>query len=55
MASLDDEIDSLKKQIEAAMQETQRAKAKYDNYLATVKILGRIILTHTPDHSRAVG
>jgi hypothetical protein len=38
MAALDDEIDDLKKQIEAAAQETQRAKAEYDSYLATVKI-----------------
>jgi outer membrane murein-binding lipoprotein Lpp len=38
MAALDDEIDDLKKQIEAAMQETQRARAEYDSYLATVKI-----------------
>jgi predicted nucleic acid-binding Zn-ribbon protein len=38
LTALDDEIDNLKKQIEAAAQETQRAKAEYDNYLATVRI-----------------
>jgi len=38
MAALDDEIDAINKQIEAAVQETQRAKAEYDSYLATVKI-----------------
>jgi hypothetical protein len=38
LSALDDEIDNLKKQIEAAAQETQRARAEYDNYLATVKI-----------------
>jgi hypothetical protein len=38
MAALDDEIDSLKKQIDQAAQETQKAKAEYDNYLATLKI-----------------
>jgi hypothetical protein len=38
MAALDDEIDGLNKQIEAAAQEAQRAKAEYDNYLATVRI-----------------
>jgi hypothetical protein len=38
LTALDDEIDSLKKQIEAAVQETQRARAEYDNYLATVRI-----------------
>ena len=38
MAALDDEIDAINKQIETAAQETQRAKAEYDSYLATVKI-----------------
>jgi len=38
MAALDDEIDAINKQIETAVQETQRAKAEYDSYLATVKI-----------------
>jgi predicted nucleic acid-binding Zn-ribbon protein len=38
MVSLDDEIDSINKQIETAAQETQRTKAEYENYLATVKI-----------------
>jgi len=38
MAALDDEIDAINKQIEAAAQETQRTKAEYDNYLATLSI-----------------
>jgi len=38
MAALDDEIDGINKQIEAAAQETQRTKAEYDSYLATMKI-----------------
>jgi hypothetical protein len=38
MAALDDEIDAINKQIETAAQETQRTKAEYDSYLATLKI-----------------
>jgi hypothetical protein len=38
MVALDDEIDGINKQIEAAAQETQRTKTEYDNYLATLRI-----------------
>jgi hypothetical protein len=38
LAALDDDIDDINRQIDAAIQESLKAKAEYDNYIATISI-----------------